>query len=167
MLCWPGLCSRSRAGLEAWTRPWASLSTFPRQALGELGKPCRRWMGNTLCRAPARPVLLLLAGAAGPGRLRRSLGSRSQVPSTWPAALVAHFLSSVSLPSIGLRASKSVDNVRSQQGHIDALAHFKTKLNYKRSAAVYSSPVSDPRGLLSTSTHRKLHPGEKNLARSL
>lgn len=69
--------------------------------------------------------------------------------------------------SVGLRVSKCVDTARSQQDHIDAVAHFKTKLNYKRSAAVYSSSVSDPRGLLSTSTHRKLHLGKSNLARSL
>lgn len=66
------LCSQSWAWLKAWTRPWASLSTFPRQALVELGKPSRRWMGNTLCRAPAGPALLLPSGAAGPGRLRCS-----------------------------------------------------------------------------------------------
>lgn len=60
-----------------------------------------------------------------------------------------------------------MDTTLSQGGHIDAVAHFKTKLNYKRAAAVYSSPASDPRGLLSTSTHRKLHPDKKNRARSL
>lgn len=47
------------------------------------------------------------------------------------------------------------------------VAHFKTKLNYKRSAAVPSSPVPDPRGLPSTSTHRKLHPAPKKRAGSL
>lgn len=82
----------------------------------------------------------------------------TRVPCTWTAALNSHALFCV-VTDLLIYECPKVDIALSQKGHIDAVAHFKTKLNYKRAAAAYSSPVSDPRGLLSTSTRRKLHSG--------
>lgn len=96
--------------------------------------------GNTLCREPARPALLLPAGAAWPGRPAQSAGfgfldpryptrrAATEPPSTCPRFPRARAVqpaprARAGRPNVGCTA-------RNREIQKDAVAHFKTKPIY-------------------------------------
>lgn len=134
--CCPRSAFGSPLGPCARSRPWASLSTFPRQARQELGRAPARCSG-TLCaeRPPAQP------SSPPPAPPGRSAGFRSQEPpvpvsrAKPRANMRSHALvlcTSESGPRHPLLAQGPGrgHTARNREVQKDAVAHFKTKPNY-------------------------------------